>query len=147
MKKIIFPFLFLFISTISFAQKDSTFCGKWQISVNIDGKTKSTTYMLLSRDSTFITSNDSTFSNYSMKASQGKWKVSPAKELILIPADTSRETHYYKNISEGKYIYSENEKNGVRSPVQVMEIMMEVYIEKLNPSSSSKSKGKKKKKK
>jgi hypothetical protein len=142
MKKTISCLLLLFcLHLFCTAQKDSTFFGKWQIIIEASNKNTTPTYMLLSPDSTFVTSGDSTFSDYNKKASQGKWKLSSTGDIVLIPTDTSHETHYYKHVSGWKYKYSETEKHGVRTPVYMLE--MDIYIEKLGYSSVPKKKKKK----
>ncbi len=143
MKKIFFLFVFSIIATFSFAQKDSTYCGKWEVKVVAGEKHPPATYMLLKADSTFITGGDSTFADEKKKASQGKWQVTSTGELKLIPSDTSREIHYYKHVSGWKFKYSETEKKGIKTPVMMLE--MDVYVEKMVYMAPSKG-GKKKKK-
>lgn len=144
MKKIFLFLIFSVITLFSFAQKDSTFCGKWQIIVDAGNKHTTPTYMLLKADSTFMTSGDSTFVDAKQKASQGKWSVTKTGDVKLVPSDTSREIHYYRHQSGWKFKYYENEKNGVRTPVFMLE--MDIYIEKLVNVKAVKG-GKKKKKK
>ena len=129
MTKIFLLAIFSFITTFSFAQTDSTFCGKWKISVVAGEKHPPATYMLLKKDSTFITSGDSTFADQKKKASEGKWKVTSDGELKLIPSDTSRDIHYYNHVAGWKFKYSETGKNGVKKKVMLME--MDVYVEKM----------------
>src|SRR6185436_3975604 len=97
MKKLTALLPFIFLATLSFAQKDSTYFGKWKIIVETGESRTVQSYMLLKQDSTFITSRDSTFSDANQKASEGKWKVTAQGEVKLIPSDTSREIHYYRS--------------------------------------------------
>lgn len=92
-------------------------------------KGTSVSFLLLKADSTFITGADSTFRNSAKKTADGKWKITPEGEIKLVPSDTSREAHYYKHMDGWKFKYSKTEKNGVVSPVQLME--MDIYLEKI----------------
>jgi len=142
MRKTTSLLLFLFLATFSFAQNDSTYFGKWKIIVQAGEKRTTPSYLLLNPDSTFITSADSTFMDAKQKASEGKWKVTSESEIKLIPADTSREIHYYKQTGGWRFKYSSTEKNGVKSPVFLTD--MDVYVEKLVYVNSGKKKKKKK---
>jgi hypothetical protein len=142
MKKTIPILLFSLLSALLFSQTDSTYFGKWKITVVAGEKRTVPSYLLLKSDSTFMTGSDSTFSDQKQKASEGKWKVTSQEEIELIPSDTSREIHYYKHVSGWKFKYASTEKKGVKSPVFMLE--MDIYVEKLvaTPSGKKKKKGK-----
>jgi hypothetical protein len=129
MKKITSLLLFMLFATGSFAQTDSTYFGKWKIMIVTGEKSVTQSYMLLKNDSTFLTSSDSSFADAKQKVADGKWKVTAAGEIKLIPSDTARDIHYYEHETGWRFKYGSTEKHGIKIPATTGKV--EIYIEKM----------------
>lgn len=132
MRKLFLILIFLFITTISYAQTKSDIVGTWKDIVKVSGlkgNNAAPTYMVLNEDNTFIWGIDSTASDPLIRASTGVWVLTDEGEIKIIPNDSSAEIRYYKPSGENLYKYEYTEKNGEKVPVYMLE--MDFYIEKI----------------
>lgn len=66
------------------------------------------------------------------------WKINSKGEIILIPKDTTLETHYFEHVDHWKFHYCLNERHGQTYPVAVMEMQFDIYLEKIIPKAKRK---------
>lgn len=125
--------IFLFISSISFAQSKSDIVGTWKDMVQVSGlkaNNTSSIYMVFYEDNSFIWGIDSTASDPMARTSNGVWSLTDDGEIKIVPNDTSAEIRYYRPNGENIYKYEYTEKYGKKVPVYMLE--MDFYIQKVS---------------
>ena len=134
MKKIFLILVLCVTASFSFSQDKSGYAGMWKAIVKVGNKRTTLTYVSLNPDFTYIWGIDSSQSDPMKGVSKGTWDITSENEIKFIPDITTDEIRYFSLKSENMYKYIYFEKDGIKSPVIMLE--MDLYLQKIKNDKS-----------